>query len=352
MSGCVTHADGQNNATPPNNVDSQNSANNKIIVVDSSNRTVSFDKPVTRVVIENINPTEEIYALGKADSIVGVTERVIKYSEIGRYPASLQNRTVIGKIKEPNYEKIAELQPDVVITFTSMPPLPDEMGKTVEPFNIKVLGLDLYRMEVWEDEIRTLGKILAVEDSVTNDYINFFKDKWTLIKERTDKINKEDRPVVYMEGIPTYLSYGGAGYGCGMPGMIESSGGNYLFPDVEAPSFEADPEEVAKRNPDVIIKNVGGGHNYTDESELKRVWDEVMNRPELQQTNAVKNGRVYVLSQQVCAGSKKKIGPVYISKILYPEMFNDTNPNGFYSDYLENYLDIDYQGYYIYPALE
>ena len=82
---------------------------------------------------------------------------------------------------------------------------------------------------------------------------------------------------------------------------------------------------------------------------FKAMRDEIMSRPELATTNAVKNGQVYVISFDVAGGAGKKFGPVFLARALYPEKFQDLDPLAFYREYLEKFQGLKYQGVYFYP---
>jgi len=93
----------------------------------------------------------------------------------GFFP-ELINTPLVGSWDEPEYEKIAELDPDFVIMLSSYPLLPDEVQEHFAPFGIAIISLDFYRMEVYFKEVWTLGFILGLDEEAKN-YINFFKEK-------------------------------------------------------------------------------------------------------------------------------------------------------------------------------
>lgn len=324
-------------------------AETKITVQDSAGRYVEVPYPVKKIVILWDNPAEELRALGAIDRIVGIDTETKKKVDQGLFP-ELADVPVVGSWDEPNYEKIAELKPDVVIMLSSWGPSPDEVAKKLEPFGIAVVALDFYRVEVWEREVRTLGFMLGYEDRA-EEYINFFREKWDLIEERVKDIPDDERKKVYFEGADKYKTYGGADYGCGIPGIIRAAGGIDLFPEISAYYFEVDPEEVAKRDPDVIIKGTPGGYLLEDASKFKELYDEITSRAELANTTAMKNGDVYIISFDVTGGARKKFGPIFLAKILYPDKFEDLDPYAVLKEYLEEYQGLKYQGVYLYPSM-
>lgn len=327
--------------------DSGNSSEN-ITVVDSAGRSVDVPYPVQSVVVLWSNPAREMSALGVADRIVGMDQSTKDEVDRGKLP-ELADAVVVGTQEEPNYEKIAELMPDVVISLSAgYPPEPAEIEAKLQPFGIPVVGLDFYRTEVWFQEMEKLGKMLGKE-AEAKEYADFFTGYYEKINDTLAAIPDAEKKTVYFEGAKKYQTYGGAGYGSGIPNVIRFAGGKDLYPERTELAFEVNPEDVAKRNPDVIFKGTPLGWAEQNETAFNAMRDEIMNRPELATTNAVKNNQVYVISFDVIGGASKKFGPVFLAKALYPEKFQDLDPLAFYWVYLEKYQGLKYQGLYFYP---
>lgn len=327
--------------------DSGNSSET-ITVVDSAGRSVDVPYPAQSVVVLWSNPAKEMRAIGAVDRIVGMDQSTKDEVDKGTLP-ELADVPVVGTQEEPNYEKIAELNPDAVICLSAgYPPEPDEIQAKLEPFGIKVVGLDFYRTEVWFDEIEKLGKMLDKEKEAS-EYADFFRSYYDQVNNAIDSIPDAEKKNVYFEGAKRYQTYGGAGYGSGIPNMIRASGGKDLYPEREELAFEVNPEDVAKRNPDVIFKGTSLGWNAENDTEFQNLRNEILNRTELASTNAVKNGQVYVISFDVAGGAGKKFGPVFLAKALYPEKFQDLDLLAFYREYLEKFQGLKYQGIYFYP---
>jgi iron complex transport system substrate-binding protein len=322
--------------------------NSTISLVDSANRSVDVPYPVQSVVVLWSNPAKEMRSLGAVDRIVGMDQSTKDEVDKGKLP-ELANVTVVGTQEEPNYEKIAALNPDVVIALSAgYPPEPDEISAKLQPFGIPVVGLDFYRTEIWFQEIEILGKMLG-KDAEAKEYADFFSGYYQQINETLATIPESERKSVYFEGAKRYQTYGGAGYGSGIPNVIRFVGGKDLYPERTELAFEVNPEDVAERNPDVIFKGTPLGWEEKNDTAFKALRDEIMNRSELASTNAVKNNQVYVISFDVVGGASKKFGPVFLAKALYPENFQDLDPLAFYRDYMERFQGLKYQGLYFYP---
>lgn len=91
-----------------------------------------------------------------------------------------------------------------------------------------------------------------------------------------------------------YKAYGGNGSGAQT--YLEMAGGINIFEDSPL-YFEADPEAVVTSNPDIIIKQLRNdvGYPANDFSVMSEARDEILNRPELADVKAVKEGRVYIM---------------------------------------------------------
>ena len=201
-----------------------------------------------------------------------------------------------------------------VIMLSTYPPLPDEVQEQLDPYNIPVVALDFYITDTFCREISTLGFMLGLEDKA-DELISFFEEPLGMISEVVSEIPDSERKTVYFEQAATdYGTYGGAGFGCGIPGMIRDAGGIDLYPEIFAESFEADAEDIASRNPDVIVKLQNTGYSLTDTTEFEAVKDSILDRAVFAQTPAVENDEVYVISVDVTGGSRKLIGSMYMTK--------------------------------------
>jgi len=108
---------------------------------------------------------------------------------------------------------------------------------------------------------------------------------------------------------------------------------------------------VAKRNPDIIFKLLKVGWGATNDTEFKTLREQILKRPELAKTNAVKNGQVYIISYDLVGDEGKKFGVNFLAKALYPELFKDQDPLSFYRDYFQKYQGSNLSGFFFYPTL-
>jgi iron complex transport system substrate-binding protein len=316
-------------------------------VLDTAGRYVDVERPVERVVVLWSNPAEMMRAMGAVDRIVGIDQSTQDLVDQGLYP-ELEDAENVGTFDEPNLEAIAALEPDVVIQLATYSPFPAETQEALADFDIPVVGLDFFKVDIFFQELRTLGGLLDLQDEA-EELVGFFEGYTDEVAERLDGLADEERKSVYFEAEADYTTYGGAGDGAGIPGLIRAAGGIDLYPELTQVTFEVDPEDVPARNPDVIVKGQPDGYLLEDSSAFETVRQGILDRPELAGTTAVQNDDVYVMSFDVAGGARKVFGPAFLAKVLYPDRFADFDPYEFLRTYLEEYQELDYQGVYLHP---
>lgn len=318
------------------------SARQTITIVDSAGRYVTVPWPVKRVVALTTDAAMTIVALGAKDVIVGIT----------KYAASepwAPNVTVVGSSFSPNIEAIVSVKPDIVITYVRWPK-PEDLEEKLEPFGIKIVRLDLYKIETLFSEVKLLGLLLNRTEE-TEALINYWKDVYENITSRVSELAPENKVKVYFE---TYTDFKAVGPGSGWDQILRLAGGINIYADAPVTYPVVTSEDVINENPEVILKAVSTSkfdpYNATDDTPLKQIWESIVNRSGWNQIDAVKNGRVYI----ICAGLlHDSFGLVvelaYIAKLLYPSLFADLDPKELHRHFLEDNLGIPYAGIWIYP---
>lgn len=323
---------------------------NKLTLIDSGNREVTIQKPVERIVVFHGGVTEAIRSLGAGDRIVSCN----KYTADQRFYQEFGDLPNVGYVDEPNYEAILECDPDVVFLFTQIPAHDINCENIRNKLNemdpsITVVGADFLMAGTYVDEMRVLGYILDKE-AEAEEFIEFYGGWMETITERLEGISEEDKPNVYFEmnSPSTYSSCSEGLLALHEPVIV--AGGNNIFGDFDGAVFEVDPEAVMEKNPDIILKyevdhargdfDRGFGLDLTKLAELR---GEIINRSELQNITAVRDGRVYIISWDVLlSGGKQPIGMAYMAKWFYPERFNDID----YVELEEAFLEyLRYQGF-------
>lgn len=312
-----------------------------ITLVDNVGRSVELPNPVETCVVANRYNSELIRACGAVDRIIAVDTNT---AQDRVYWEMFDPDNVIGKGQsELNYEKIIELNPQVVILPSNGSY--EEAEEKLEPFGIKVFVISGYDTADFKNQVENIGKMFGVEDKAAKFY-NYFNDKLEYVKKQLE--GKEKRSV-YFEGTTNYSTSFPGDY---MYNMVEFAQVNNIFSDnIENLSQkEIDPEAVISRNPDVIIKQItpaqalAGTGVYTapTKEEFKESYDDIVSRVGWDSINAVKNNDIYFMTQFSHGGASKLVGSLYIAKMVYPDLLPDLDPDEVFRCWLEDFQGFDF----------
>ena len=311
------------------------------VLTDNVGREVEFPVPVDTCVVANRYNSELIRACGAVDHIIAVDTNT---AQDRVYWEMFDPENVIGKSqRELNYEKIIELNPQVVI-------LPDngayeEAEEKLTPFGIKVFVISGYDTADFKNQTENIGKMFGVEEQAAKFY-NFFNDKLEYINEKLEGVEKR---TVYFE---TTSDYSTIFEGNAMYNMVEFANVTNIFStDTENLSAkEIDPEAIIARNPDVIIKLVtpdkalAGTGLYTapTKEEFQKAYNDIIGRVGFDSINAVKNDDIYFMTQFSHGGASKLVGTLFIAKMVYPDLLTELDADEIYRAWLEDFQGFDF----------
>jgi iron complex transport system substrate-binding protein len=315
----------------------------ELTVIDSKNRVVTVSLPIKSIVILSTgSPACMLRILGEIDKVVAIN-RMIKGDHF--FP-ELQDKPPVG-YPAPDYEAIVKIKPDLVIASAN-PAFSYDIVNQMEPFGIKVLQLDLNgKPGQYLTEMKVLGQIMG-KSKEAQEYVDFCESNIGKVQEIVNKLDPDKKKTVYYEFIQDYNVPGRAN------GIITEAGGTHILADIfqgdylEHKSLNIDPEEIAEKNPDVIIKDPHVGFNWSGYApgvvpRMEKLRTDVMARPAWVETNAVKNGEVYIIAREL--GNERMIADVFISKMLYPEEFKEIDASAILKEWLERFHNRKYDDY-------
>lgn len=138
--------------------------------------------------------------------------------------------------------------------------------------------------------------------------------------------------------------------------MIEAAGGINIFGEIDIaqqPSergsvhnHEVNPEAVLAVDPEMIVKLQPGSYPLHPAEFSAAFFDELRARPGLGETAALANDDVYHMNYYLAGGTSKMIGALSIAKWLYPERFEDVDPDAVMKTWLEEFQGVPYPGRY------
>lgn len=309
----------------------------EITVLDNTGASVTVALPVKRIVALTMLST--VYILGAGDRVVGRGYMTPDDIAISPLPSWLLEKPDVGTDWSPNMELIIELKPDLVLASLR---LSDANRKKLEDAGIAVIEDTL----MWPrryDCIRNLGLILEAETKA-EELIGYELYYVNLVEARVTKLPRAEKPLVFFEWYRPWFS---AGRGSTYEVMIVTAGGINIAENVTVVAPQLSAEWVAENNPDIIIRM----STYLDGVDLvafQQLWNDIMNRPGVSYTNAVKNRKVYIARDSILVGAEV-IGLLYYAKWFHPNLFQDIDPTAIHEAYIQKFFGTKLKGVYAYP---
>jgi len=144
---------------------------------------------------------------------------------------------------------------------------------------------------------------------------------------------------------------------------IEMAGGDNIFADLATQYPAVDPEAILVKDPEIVIKLVGhtnssiaNGYSVDDSSSMQDLRDRMMSRPGWSNLTAVRNGQVYIISNEIYGGSHFFVGVSYLAKIFYPKLLPDLDPKAIHQEYITRFQgigqDLDKHGVFVVPEVD
>ncbi|MCK4733640.1 MAG: ABC transporter substrate-binding protein, partial [Methanophagales archaeon] len=334
----------------------------EITIVDVLREAETVHKPVKRIVVLATESAEVLRALNAEDKVVGVATSIRERPGNKAFLPELSKLPGVGSSWRLDYEAVLNLDPDVLLPFGVWSTGGAESKREYKEklTGVTIISLDLTRPDDFAENVRKLGYILDKEEEAEM-LINWLDKYDNKIKSRTEGLSDDEKPQVFLWCFYTL----GGGYRTACKGnnidrICNIAGGRNIAADLPGGWWPTvDPEWVVEQNPDIIVTHGGGaaGYHTDDPSEMKAMREEVMNRPELANVNAVKNRKVYRISTSqggLTSGAGSLIAIAYYGKWLHPDLFVNLDPQAIHQEYLDKFhKDLNFNvyehGVFVYP---
>lgn len=251
-----------------------------ITITDSTGTAITFNEEPSRVVSCAPSNTEIIFALGKGDKLVGVTN----YAD---YPEEAKKIEKIGKMSPLNAEKIISLKPDVVFCFGGF--------QLKEAIKLRKLGLKvvIFEPKTVEETLTTIldvGKILNAE-AQAKEILKDFRGRLDLVSSNVKNISFEERPKVFIGSM--YEPIYSPGKGTFLNELIEIAGGRNIV--TTNGWAKISPEFVVKANPDIVVIPVG----VMSMTNLEEAKEKLSKKEVYKNLKATKEGKIYFIDENI-----------------------------------------------------
>lgn len=319
-----------------------NNQEGKVVsVVDPNGDTVNITQPVKTVVCLDAIATEIVCALGCENRIIGIDTSSV-------FPPSVTEITQVGESYSPSVEKILELQPDIVFGGAPINYFNNQTSHQIEAAGIPVFICEPMNPPLNSNEsmvygnyalVTQLGLILQEQDKAAS-LVNFMQHYENLVNERVANLETEEKPLVFYEWYTDWQT--------SLVPSISLAGGINIAENESQYAPILSPEFVTQANPDVIILMISSSnHALTDFTTAR---SQMMSRPALQTTTAVKEGHVYICDYAITGGIESVVGYVQWAKWVHPSLFEDIDPSAIHQELIQEFFsNVTLDGVYAYP---
>jgi iron complex transport system substrate-binding protein len=263
-------------------------------VVDDLGRTVTVPVKITRVVSTAPSVTENVFAVGGGDRLVGVTT-------FCNYPEEAKAIAKVGDTLNPNMETIVTLKPDVVLVSTASQI--ENFAKVLADNGIAVYVTNPATLDDVFKNIERLGELFGTQERVGK----LLPDLKRRVGAVWDKVRDAQtlRVFVQISREPLFA----IGKDSFLNNVIITAGGESVTADVVTAYPKLNPEAATVMDPEAII--------ISESPDNQQPNDAFRNSP------AVKNGRIYKISADLLSrpGPRLVDAMEQIAKDLHPDKF-------------------------------
>lgn len=313
-----------------------------ITITDNAGRNITVTIPAKRIVSLNDGLTEMLCALGAQSRIIG-------RDATSTMPPSMLSVPVVGENSyQPNVEVILELKPDIIFADSML------AYNTIAMQQLEGAGIPIFISDPTDPTptpksnttvvdftcslLKKMAIIVGGEDKA-EEYIQFAQYYNNLVKQRIAKLSDDERPKVMWEWYQPYYTF--------ISPAIYHAGGINIAENMTVYAPLMSPEFVVEQNPQVIIRMISSPTH--DLNDFREMWEEIMHRPELQNTDAIKNGRVYICDWKIRNGICSVVGYLYFAKWVQPELMKDIDPAQVMAEIYQRFFGITIEGTFVYP---
>lgn len=147
-----------------------------------------------------------------------------------------------------------------------------------------------------------------------------------LLQDRLNSLFECQRLYVYWETVEDYMTVFKASQ---EHELMITAGGYDVSAKRMANNLRIDDGWVLRKNPDAIVKIVPSGmlgNGVQSTALVQRRCDTLLSRDGWREINAVRNGRVFFLSEELLSSqAMRTAAEVYLAKAMYPTLFEDTD---------------------------
>jgi iron complex transport system substrate-binding protein len=243
-------------------------------VTDELGRTVSVPDHPHRLICLLPSITDDVYALGAGSDVIAV-------SDFTKYPAQTEKKPSVGPPLSPSLEMIVALHPDLVVGGADM-----NRAATLtrlEQLGVSVFMIDTHGVEGIYRSLDSLGQALNREQAA-QELVARLRLRVAAVRDRVQ--GKPPVQVLMPVWYDPIITVGSHAY---ITELIALAGGHSVTSDIPQEWPQVSLEAIVARAPEALLLVRGS----------KMSLATIRNRPGWDQIPAVRNHRVYYVSDKI-----------------------------------------------------
>ncbi len=284
----------------PEETATETSGDTPYTVTDDRGEDIEFEQAPETIVSLIPSNTEIVFALGAGEQLVGVTD-------FDNYPEAAQDIERVSDSVEFNAEKIIQLDPDVVLAYSTgeAPPALSQLEDADIP--VFVIQSATSFDEVYGD-IEQIASVLAKEEQGA-EVIEGIQTQIEDVQERLAAVEEQEEVYVEISPSPEIYTTGKSTF---MQEILDHAQVTNVFEDLEGwPNISE--EEVITRDPETILTTVSYVEDAVGDIEARDSWSAV---------EAIENGEVHFIDSDITSRPGPRIGEAVqlVAETVYPEL--------------------------------
>ncbi len=252
----------------------ENQNSEEITVIDARGVEVTFEESPERIIPFMPSNTEILFHLELGD-------RVIATDDHSDYPPEANDLPKVGDSFNVNYEKIIDLEPDVVVT----PFFNVDMIETLDEHNVTVVATGSTTLQDVYSDMELLGEMCGIEE-IAEEKVDDLRSEMDSITEETRDLPEEKRTdTFYITGIDPIFTPGDNTF---QNTLIEKAGGQNIAAEEDG-WWTISEEKIIAEDPEVIIAT----------ERLEEDLEELIKEDHWQDISAVENEEIYYIDGDI-----------------------------------------------------
>ncbi len=244
------------------------------VVRDEIGRDVALPDHPHRLVCLAPSITDTVYALGRGDDIVGITDYT-------KYPPEARQKPSVGGVINPSLEKLVSMKPDLVLAIGELNS--SDLIRSIERLEVPVFVIDPHGVKGIYRSIESIGRAID-QTAQASALVARLQARERAVRQRV--AGKKAPTVLFVLWTDPIIT---AGHGAFITELIDIAGGKSVSDDLPSEWPRVSFETILARQPEYLLL-VRGSFVSMETLQQQAAW---------QRLTAVHAGKVFYADDRI-----------------------------------------------------